>query len=133
MDLKSNHTPVLTDSAPITKSRLGVHSSLLPYSPTGAAFPPGLLLQIPRKKTGILDDVRYSSLLDAMKSSSPTAKKITKDINHGFASSDADSAYNSWLVLHTFFNPLCLILVSFCMILDGLLMFHFPFHFNIAA
>ncbi|KAF7824885.1 trehalose-phosphate phosphatase A-like [Senna tora] len=97
MDLKSNHTPLLTDAAPITKSRLGVHSSLLPYSPTGAAFSPGLLLTIPRKKTGILEDVRSSGWLDAMKSSSPTAKKITKDINHGFASSDADSAYCTWL------------------------------------
>lgn len=98
MDLKSNHTPVLTDAAPITKSRLGVHSSLLPYSPTGAAFSTGLLLTIPRKKTGFFDDVRSSSWLDAMKSSSPTAKKITKDINHGFASSDADSAYSTWLL-----------------------------------
>ncbi|XP_028753478.1 trehalose-phosphate phosphatase A isoform X1 [Neltuma alba] len=98
MDLKSNHTPVLTDAAPITKSRLGVHSSLLPYSPTGAAFPSALLLTIPRKKAGFLDDVRSSGWLDAMKSSSPTAKKITKDINHGFASSDADSAYATWLL-----------------------------------
>lgn len=105
MDLKSNHTPVLTDAAPITKSRLGVHSSMLPYSPTGAAFSHGMLLTIPRKKTGILEDVRSSSWLDAMKSSSPTAKKITKDINHGFASSDADSAYLTWLVLHAYCCP----------------------------
>ncbi|KAK4285134.1 hypothetical protein QN277_001875 [Acacia crassicarpa] len=98
MDLKSNHTPILTDAAPMTKSRLGVHSSRLPYSPTGAAFPTSPLLTIPRKKTGILDDVRCSSWLDAMKSSSPTAMKITKDINHGFASSDADSAYSTWLL-----------------------------------
>ncbi|XP_054815670.1 trehalose-phosphate phosphatase A [Prosopis cineraria] len=98
MDLKSNHTPVLTDAAPITKSRLRVPSSLLPYSPTGAAFPPGRPLTIPWKKTGLLDDVRSSGWLDAMKSSSPTAKKITKDINHGFASSDADSAYCTWLL-----------------------------------
>ncbi|KAI4332664.1 hypothetical protein L6164_017554 [Bauhinia variegata] len=97
MDLKSNHTPVLTDTVPITKSRLGVHSSLLPYSPTGATIPHGLLLSIPRKKTGILGDVRSSGWLDAMKSSSPSAKKITKDV-HEFASPDADDAYSTWLL-----------------------------------
>ncbi|KAK4264619.1 hypothetical protein QN277_025772 [Acacia crassicarpa] len=82
----------------MTKSRLGVNSSHLPYSPTGAVFRTGPLLTIPSKKTGILDDVRCSSWLNAMKSSSPTAKKITKDINHGFASSDVDSAYSTWLL-----------------------------------
>jgi len=103
MDLKSNHTPVLTDSAPVTKSRLCVHSSLLPYTHSGAAFTHGMLLTIPRKKTGILEDVRSSGWLDAMKSSSPPARKITKDVSHGFASSDSDTAgaYFSWLVLHT--------------------------------
>ena len=100
MDLKSNHTPVLTDAAPITKSRLGVHSSLLPYSPTGATFPHGMRLTIPWKKTGILEDVRSSGWLDAMKSSSPPPKKITKDVSHGLASSEADTAYFNWLVLH---------------------------------
>ncbi|XP_020215083.1 trehalose-phosphate phosphatase A [Cajanus cajan] len=100
MDLKSNHTPVLTDSAPVTKSRLGVHSSLLPYSHTGATFTHGMLLTIPRKKTGILEDVRCSGWLDAMKSSSPPPRKIAKDVSHGFASSDADTAgsYFSWLL-----------------------------------
>ncbi|RDY00285.1 Trehalose-phosphate phosphatase A [Mucuna pruriens] len=100
MDLKSNHTPVLTDTAPVTKSRLGVHSGLLPYSHTGATFTHGMLLTIPRKKTGILEDVRSSGWLDAMKSSSPPARKITKDVCHGFASSDADTAgaYFSWLL-----------------------------------
>lgn len=101
MDLKSNHTaPVLTDPAPINKSRLGgVHSSMLPYSRTAcSAGLPGLLLTIPRKKTGILDDVRSSSWLDAMKSSSPPHKKITKVFNNDYALSDADVAYNTWLV-----------------------------------
>ncbi|KAJ4822776.1 hypothetical protein Tsubulata_036128 [Turnera subulata] len=99
MDLKSNHTaPVLTDPAPISKSRLGVHSSsLLPYSPTGAAFSPNLFLNIPRKKTGVLDDVRSTSWLDAMKSSSPPHKKITKDLNNDL-SSDTDAAYRTWLL-----------------------------------
>ncbi|KAL4389893.1 trehalose-phosphate phosphatase A-like [Arachis stenosperma] len=98
MDLKSNHTPVLADAAPITKSRLGVHSSLLPYSPTGATFPHGMLLTIPRKKTGLLEDVRSSSWLDAMKSSSPPPRKITKDVSHGFASHESDAAYFNWLL-----------------------------------
>lgn len=98
MDLKSNHTsPVMTDPPPLSKSRLGVHSSLLPYSPPGAFSP--LLLTIPRKKTGILDDVRSCSWLDAMKSSSPPHRKITKDVNNEFASSDADIAYRTWMVL----------------------------------
>ncbi|XP_043806393.1 trehalose-phosphate phosphatase A isoform X2 [Manihot esculenta] len=92
MDLKSNHTaPVLTDPAPISKSRLGVHSSLLPYSP-GTAFSSNLFLTIPWKKTGVLDDVRSSSWLDAMKSSSPTHKRITKEN----ASADNDVAYATW-------------------------------------
>ncbi|XP_075649318.1 trehalose-phosphate phosphatase A-like isoform X2 [Castanea sativa] len=99
MDLKSNHTaPVLTDPAPINKSRLGV-SSMLPYSHTAAtAYSAGLFLTIPRKKTGILDDVRSSSWLDAMKSSSPPHKIKTKDVNNDYALSDADVAYNTWLV-----------------------------------
>ncbi|GMY07789.1 trehalose-phosphate phosphatase A-like isoform X2 [Fagus crenata] len=98
MDLKSNHTaPVLTDPPPINKSRLGLHSSLLTYPPSRAAYSPGILL-IPRKKTGILDDVRSSSWLDAMKSSSPPHKKITKDVNNEYALSDTDAAYNTWLV-----------------------------------
>ncbi|KAJ7949574.1 Trehalose 6-phosphate phosphatase [Quillaja saponaria] len=105
MDLKSNHTsPVLTDPAPITKSRLGVPSSLLPYSPMGAAFPAGLFLTIPRKKTGILEDFRSSSWLDAMKSSSPPHKRMVKGVNNENESSDADAdadddaAYCTWMV-----------------------------------
>ncbi|PON56256.1 Trehalose-phosphatase [Parasponia andersonii] len=99
MDLKSNHTaPVLTDPAPLSKSRLGVHSSLFPYSPPGAAFSPGMLLTIPRKKTGVLDDVRSSSWLDAMKASSPPHRKITKDVNNEYATSDADVAHRTWMV-----------------------------------
>lgn len=112
MDLKSNHTaPVLTDPAPISKSRLGVHSSLLPYSP-GTAFSSNLFLTIPWKKTGVLDDVRSSSWLDAMKSSSPTHKRITKEN----ASADNDVAYATWTVyfpLHELTCRLGLKFVSF--------------------
>ncbi|RDY12429.1 Trehalose-phosphate phosphatase A, partial [Mucuna pruriens] len=96
MDLKPNITPVLTDATPLTRSRLGVPSGMSPYSPKGATFPHGPLLAIPRKKTGILDDVRSNSWLDAMKSSSPTHNKVSKDVSHGIGSSDA--AYNTWLL-----------------------------------
>lgn len=98
MDLKTNHSaPVLTDPAPISKSRLGVHSSLLPYSPSGA-FPSDLFLAIPRKKTGVLDDVRACSWLDAMKSSSPPPKWMAKESNNEFSSTDTDVAYRTWQV-----------------------------------
>jgi trehalose 6-phosphate phosphatase len=56
-----------------------------------------MLLNIPRKKTGILEDVFSCGWLDAMKSSSPPPKNKTKDVNHGFASSEADSYFN-WLL-----------------------------------
>ncbi|XP_027330688.1 trehalose-phosphate phosphatase A-like [Abrus precatorius] len=99
MDLKPNHTTVLADTTTaLRRSRLGVPSGQLPYSPTGATFPHGPLLAIPRKKTGILDDVRSSGWLDAMKSSSPTHNKVSKDVSHGIVSSDADAAYFTWLL-----------------------------------
>ena len=113
MDMNSNHTPVLTDSAPITNSRL--HSNLLPYSHTGATFSHGMLLNIPRKKTGILEDVFSCGWLDAMKSSSPPPKYITKDVNHGFSSSESDPYFN-WLVLHT---PVFQLVTEFCSFYDG--------------
>lgn len=95
MDLK---TPVLADSTPINKSRLSIHSSLMPYSPQPqrALFAPGLILSIPRKKTGVLDDVRAASWLDAMKSSSPPPRKLGYDADH--ESSDVDVAYCSWMI-----------------------------------
>ncbi|KAK6926387.1 Trehalose-phosphatase [Dillenia turbinata] len=100
MDLKSNHTsPVLADPAPINKSRLGIHSSLFKYSPSGAVFSTGLRhLTIPKRKPGILDDVRSSSWLDAMKSSSPPHKKKTKDFNSEIAVDDAFLAYRTWML-----------------------------------
>ncbi|KAG6753402.1 hypothetical protein POTOM_043470 [Populus tomentosa] len=100
MDLKSNHSaPVLTDSAPLSKSRLrGYRGLMLPYSPSGAPFSPNLLLSIPRRKTGVLDDVRSCGWLDAMKSSSPTHKKFAKDINHELSSPDPEVAYRTWLL-----------------------------------
>lgn len=98
MDLKANHTaPILTDSTTVNKSGLGMHTGLLPLSPPGAAFSQNLLLTIPRKKTGILDDVRASGWLDAMKSSSPPHKKTTKDVNDHAASDEV--IYRNWLVI----------------------------------
>ncbi|KAK6132178.1 hypothetical protein DH2020_034079 [Rehmannia glutinosa] len=96
MDLKSNHTsPVLADSSPMNNTRLGIHSALLPYSHNGSAFSPTLFLTIPRRRAGILDDVR-SSLFDAMKSSSPTHNKLTKESNTETTLNDVDLAYRNW-------------------------------------
>ncbi|GMH29672.1 hypothetical protein Nepgr_031515 [Nepenthes gracilis] len=95
MDLK---TPVLADPIPINKSRLGIHSSLLSYSPPRTVFSRGLILSIPRKKNGVLDDVRSSSWLDAMKSSSPPPKKLAFDANAELDSSDTDIAYRTWML-----------------------------------
>ncbi|KAK9103183.1 hypothetical protein Sjap_020437 [Stephania japonica] len=99
MDLKSNHAaPVLTDPVPINKSRLGIHSSLMPYSGPVAAFSSGLCVTIPRKKpiTSVLDDIRSAGWLDAMKSSSPPRKKLSKDLNIEVTSDD-DHIYSSWM------------------------------------
>ncbi|KAL7214463.1 hypothetical protein ACSBR1_026803 [Camellia fascicularis] len=97
MDVKSNHSaPVLADPAPMNNTRLGIHSSL--YSPPGVVFSHGLYLTIPRKKTNTLDDFRSSSWLDAMKSSSPTHRKITKDSGTDLVSMDADVAYRNWML-----------------------------------
>ncbi|KAL5728218.1 trehalose-phosphatase [Ranunculus cassubicifolius] len=102
MDIKSNHTtPVLTDPPPISKSRLGIHSSLLPYSP-GAAFSSGMYIVIPKKKAlpsnnYKFEDVRYGFVLDSMISSSPPRKKLTKDPNTENATDDSQ-LYRSWLL-----------------------------------
>ncbi|KAL0312826.1 UNVERIFIED_CONTAM: putative trehalose-phosphate phosphatase F [Sesamum radiatum] len=97
MDLKStNASPVLADPAPINKSRLGIHSSLLPYSQSGSSFSTGVLT---RKKPAKLDDVQSNGWLDEMQSSSPPRKKALKDINSiDIVSDEAEIAYQSWLV-----------------------------------
>lgn len=129
MDLKSNHTsPVITDSAPLSKSRLGVHSNLLPYSPPGTGFSQNLILTVPRKKTGILDDVRASGWLDAMKSSSPPHKKITKDFNSELSSTDTDVAYCTWMVIIFLFSLKWHCFVGYQNFLDELLTCS-PVHF----
>ncbi|GMY30073.1 probable trehalose-phosphate phosphatase F [Fagus crenata] len=98
MDLKSNQaSPVLTDPAPINKSRLGIPSRL-PYTQQAASFSSSKYMTIPRKKPGKLDDVRSNGWLDAMKSSSPPRKKLIKDFNFEVASDDADFAHFSWML-----------------------------------
>lgn len=98
MDLKSNHSaPVLTDPAPISKSRLGIHSNLLPYSSSSTGLYPSMpSLTIPRRKLGNLDDNR-GRLLDAMQSSSPPHKKLNMEFLVDDTSIDNDP-YALWLV-----------------------------------
>ncbi|KAK9078069.1 hypothetical protein SSX86_002126 [Deinandra increscens subsp. villosa] len=96
MDLKSNHSsPILTDPMPITKPRLRIHDSLLPYSSSGF-ISQGPFLTIPWKKPGLLDDVLSTSWFDAMKSSSP--RNIIKYNGYDFSSDDVDVAYNNWML-----------------------------------
>ncbi|KAL1222224.1 Trehalose-phosphate phosphatase A [Cardamine amara subsp. amara] len=101
MDIKSAHSsPVMTDSPPLSNSRLTIRQSRLPYSSAAAAATAlsqnnNLLLTVPRKKTGILDDVKSNGWLDAMKSSSPPPALVNKDK----LSSDAtDMTYRDWML-----------------------------------
>ncbi|KDP25632.1 hypothetical protein JCGZ_20788 [Jatropha curcas] len=99
MDMKSSSSsPVLTDPAPINKSRLCIHSNLLAYPQSGASFSSGKHINIPRKKPGKLDDVRSNGWLDAMKSSSPPRKKHIKDFSIELASDETDIADYSWML-----------------------------------
>lgn len=100
MDIKSNHsTSVLADPPPISKSRLGIHSSLVPYPP-GSAYSSGMYIVIPKKKANPnnsykLDDVRC--MIDSMLLSSPPRKKLTKDPNAEVATEDTQ-LYRSWML-----------------------------------
>lgn len=97
MDLKTTHaSPVLADSAPLNKSILGIHSSLLPYSQAGTPLSSTMYITIPRKKTGKFDDVWSNGWLDAMKSSSPPHKKYIQGKN--VVADDTDVAYSSWML-----------------------------------
>lgn len=97
METKPNHaSPVLTDPAPVTESRLGIRSSLLPQH--GAAFSSSKHIKILRKKPVILDDVRSNGWLDAMKASSPPRKNLVKDFILEVAVDDSDAIYVSWMV-----------------------------------
>ncbi|KAL0409443.1 UNVERIFIED_CONTAM: putative trehalose-phosphate phosphatase F [Sesamum radiatum] len=99
MDLKStNGSLVVADPAPITKSRLGAYSGLMPYSQSGQSFSANIAT-VPRKKPAKLDDVLSNGWLDAMISSSPPRKKVHKDFNaFDIVSDEADVAYQSWMI-----------------------------------
>ncbi|KAK2649141.1 hypothetical protein Ddye_016630 [Dipteronia dyeriana] len=80
MELKSNYTsPVLTDPSPLNKSRLGIHSSLMPFSQAGVgpSFS-GKYVTVTRKKPAKLDDVTSNGWLDAMKSHRLLARSSIK-------------------------------------------------------
>ncbi|CAE6234553.1 unnamed protein product [Arabidopsis arenosa] len=100
MDIKSGHSsPVMTDSPPISNSRLTIRQNRLPYSSAAATAisqNSNLLLTVPRKKTGILDDVKSNGWLDAMKSSSPPPTILNKD---NLSSDAADMTYREWTQL----------------------------------
>ncbi|KAM7256919.1 hypothetical protein ACFE04_012660 [Oxalis oulophora] len=88
MELDSNRaSPVLTDATPVNKSRLGVPSSLLSYPQSGK------FTTLPRKKAGKVDEKWSKGWLDAMRSSSPPRKKLTKD--HPCVD-DVDHGYTAW-------------------------------------
>lgn len=95
MDIKSGHSsPVMTDSPSI----LTIRQNRLPYSSSAAAATAlsqnnNLFLTVPRKKTGILDDVKSSGWLDAMKSSSPPPAIVNKD---NISSDATDMSYREW-------------------------------------
>lgn len=99
MDLKTTQAShVLTDpSSPISKSRVGLHSSVMPCSQSGTSFS-STVLTVPRKKPAKLDDVRSNGWLEDMKSSSPPRKKIIKDPFAEVSSDDSECAYHSWQV-----------------------------------
>ncbi|PKI65751.1 hypothetical protein CRG98_013823 [Punica granatum] len=99
MDLKSNPTsPVLPENTPLNISRLALRPSVVPCLSPTAVFSAGLHLTIPRKKTGILDDVRSTGWLDSMKASSPPPKRITRDANDESGAADTDLAYRIWML-----------------------------------
>ncbi|AES90952.1 putative trehalose-phosphatase [Medicago truncatula] len=100
MDLQPSHaSPILTD--PVSKSRLGIHSSLLAYSQQDSPLSPGKYTKSNSKKNmGSLDDVRSNGWLDAMKASSPPRKKsVLKGSSALVASIDFDMEdYNLWML-----------------------------------
>lgn len=93
MEIKSGHSsPVMTDIPPISNSRLTIRQNRLLCSSAALSQNNNLLLTVPRKKTGILDDVKSCGWLDAMKSSSPPPAILNKD------SISSDASYREWTV-----------------------------------
>ncbi|XP_010442648.1 PREDICTED: trehalose-phosphate phosphatase A isoform X1 [Camelina sativa] len=98
MDIKSGHSsPVMTDSPPLSNARLTIRQNRIPYSSAAALSQnSNLLLTVPRKKTGVLDDVKSNCWLDAMKSSSPPPTLVNKD---NISSEATDMTYREWMQL----------------------------------
>lgn len=68
--------------------------NLLPYNGPRASIIP-----IPNKKPGKLDDIRFNGWLDAMKSSSPTSKRLfIRDSSVENVVEDLDLAHCAWTV-----------------------------------
>ncbi|XP_074560608.1 putative trehalose-phosphate phosphatase F [Curcuma longa] len=99
MDLKSNHnSPVLTDPASLSKSRLGLSSNMTPCSPAALPFSSsGLYLTIPKMLNCKLDTAHVNGSLDAMIVSSPH-KKLNKDTISESQLDDNDAAYQTWML-----------------------------------
>ncbi|XP_010442651.1 PREDICTED: trehalose-phosphate phosphatase A isoform X2 [Camelina sativa] len=97
MDIKSGHSsPVMTDSPPLSNARLTIRQNRIPYSSAAALSQnSNLLLTVPRKKTGVLDDVKSNCWLDAMKSSSPPPTLVNKD---NISSEATDMTYREWML-----------------------------------
>ncbi|KAL8095987.1 trehalose-phosphate phosphatase A-like [Apium graveolens] len=96
MELETNHNAsVLNDASPKNNSRLGPRSGLPKYPTSAAVSSSSLLLTIPGKKTGLLDDLR-AGWLDAMISSSPTHVELPKDSVTEL--SDNEIAYRNWML-----------------------------------
>lgn len=94
MDIKSGHpSPVMTDSPQISNSRLTVRQSRPPHS-SSSSQNNNLLLTVPRKKTGIIDDVKANAWFDAMIASSPTPALVNKDND----ATTTDMTYREWTV-----------------------------------
>ncbi|KAL0730903.1 hypothetical protein Bca4012_026997 [Brassica carinata] len=100
MEIKSGHSSsLMTDSPPISNSRLTIRQNKLPYSSAAATAlsqNKNLFLTVPRKKTGILDGVKSSGWLDAMKSSSPPPAILNKD---NITSDATGMSYCEWTQL----------------------------------
>lgn len=99
MDLKSNHnSPVLTDPASLSKSRLGLPSNMTPCSPAALPFSSsGLYLTFPKILNCKLHNAHVNGWLDAIIVSSPR-KKLNKDLISECQLDDNDAAYQTWMV-----------------------------------
>ncbi|XP_051115184.1 probable trehalose-phosphate phosphatase G [Andrographis paniculata] len=100
MDLKSaKGSPVIADTAPISNSRMRIHSSFLPCLQTGTSMSTSVFMVPPRKKTAKTDDASTTGWLDAMRSSSPPRRNPTSDTNspNAAVSDHSEMDYDTWM------------------------------------